>query len=107
RVGRIRPRSAGEQPELGARLENRLASLVIGLIWTPQLEPGLAGHPVAQGAHALPRDVHLRHPEELQLLDWPSVQLLDHRPGVRALDLKAPVDAGDRLAVRTTGRAVV
>ena len=107
RVGRICARSAREQPELGARLEDRLARLVVGLVRPPQLEAGLAGHAVTQGAHALARDVHLRHAEELQLLDGSSVQLLDDWPGVRALDLKAPVHAGDRLTVWTTGGAVV
>jgi hypothetical protein len=55
---------------------------------------------VPQGADLLTADVHPAHAEEPDLLQRLAVQLLDHLPRVRALDLEPPQLAGDRLAVR-------
>ena len=47
--------------------------LVVGLVWSPELETGRAGHAVAERAHLLARHVHVAHAEELQLLDGPPL----------------------------------
>ena len=100
RVGAVGARAARLDAELAPGLEDRVADLVVGLVRAPDLEPGSAGHAVAERADALAGDVHLGHPEELELLDRAAVDLLDHLPRVRALDLEAPLLAMHRLAVR-------
>src|SRR5690606_12962864 len=86
--------------------EDLLLDVVLLLVRTPDLEARRAGHAVAQRAHGLVADLHRRHVEELELVELFAIELLDHVPGARALDLEAPRDAVDRLAHRT-GRAAV
>jgi hypothetical protein len=55
---------------------------------------------VPQRAHPLAGDVHVAHAEELDLLELFTVELVDHFPGARPLDLETPQLARHGLAVR-------
>src|SRR5581483_2789954 len=107
RVRRVRARPDRLEPELLAGLEDGLAGLVVRLVRAPELEPGSAGHAVAQRADELPGDVHGAHPEELDVLDRPAVHRLEHLPRLRALDLEAPEPPHDPLARGAHRRAIV
>src|SRR5690606_12035110 len=107
RVRRVRARADREQAELGARLDDEVADAVVLLVRAPELEAGRAGHAVAQRVDGRAADLHRAGVEELELLDRAAVELLDDRPGVRALDLEAVVLARDRVAVRPRRRAPV
>src|SRR5262245_19603809 len=52
-------------------------------------------------------DVHVAHVEELELLQRPAVDLLDHLPRVRSLNLEPPQAPGDSVPVRTCRRPLV
>ena len=77
------------------------------LVGAPDLQARSARHPVTERAHLLAGDRHFAHVEELDLLDGATGELLDDRPGVRALDLEAVVVAVHCLAVGAGGGAVV
>src|SRR5690606_19096942 len=96
-----------DQAELFARLEDLLLDVVLLVVRTPDFEARRAGHAVAQRADGLVADLHRRHVEELELVERSAVELLDHVPGARALDLEAPRNAVDRLAHRAARAAVV
>src|SRR5690606_5057361 len=93
------------QAELFTGLEDLVADVVLLFVGTPDLEARRAGHAVAQRAHGLVADLHLAHVEELELVERGAVELLDHVPGLRALDLEAPRNAVHRLAHRAARRA--
>src|SRR5262249_48469933 len=107
RVRRIGAAAASHETELLAGLEDRRADLILLCIGTPDLEPGGARHAAAQGAHGPAANPHGGHVEELQLLERATVQLLDDRPRLGALDLEAPHRACDWLSHRAHRRAVV
>src|SRR5690606_31377589 len=107
RVRRIGAAADRDQAELFTRLEDLLADVVLVLVGAPDLEARRAGHAMAQRADGLVADLHRRHVEELELVERGAVELLDHVPGARALDLEAPADALDRLAHRAARAAVV
>ena len=49
---------------------------------------------MAQRSNPLASQIDVGHAEELDLLDVSAVELLDHLPGVRTLDLEALVACG-------------
>jgi hypothetical protein len=62
---------------------------------------------VAQRPGLLPGEVHDAHPEELDVLERTSVELLQDLPRIRALYLEPPDPPGDGLAHRPHRRPVV
>src|SRR5690606_13852832 len=107
RVRRVGARADLMEPEVLPCLDDRGADLFALLVRAPDLETGGAGHAVAQRAHRAARDLDRAHVEEPDLLDRAAVELLDHLPCVRALDLEAVALANDGLAHRPRRRAVV
>src|SRR5690606_7823611 len=107
RVRRIGTRTDRDQAELFACLEDLLADVVLVLVGAPDFQTRRTGHAVAQRADGLVADLHRAHVEELELVERLAVELLDHVPGARALDLEAPGDALHRLAHRAARRTVV
>src|SRR5690606_19933356 len=106
RIRRVRARPDLMQTEILAGLDDRGANLLALLVRAPDLESRCSGHAVTQRAHGPPRDLNRAHVEELDLLDRAAVQLLDHLPRVRALDLVAVALANDGLAHRP-GRGTI
>ena len=89
RVGGVGAPADLTQPELLARLDDRLAHRRLVVPGAEELPAGLTGHAVAQRANGLARDRHLRHAEERELGRRTAEQLLDHLHRVRALHLEA------------------
>src|SRR5690606_32773642 len=107
RVRRVGARADLMEPEVLPGLDDRGADLFALLVRPPDLETGSAGHAVAQRAHRAASDLDRAHMEELDLLDRPAVQLLDHLPRIRALDLVAVALANNGLAHGPRRRPVV
>ena len=107
RVRRIGAAATLDQPEFLARLDDRGADFFLLGIRAPDFEARRARHAVTQRAHGLAGDVHRAHVEELELFERATVQLFDHCPGIRTLDLEAPFLARYRLAHRPHRRTVV
>ena len=106
-VRRISAAAALDQPEFLARLHDRRADVFLFFVRPPEFEPRRARHAVAQRLHRTAGDGHRAHVEELELFERAAMQLFDHAPSVRALDLEAPFLARDGLAHRPHRRTVI
>src|SRR5690606_2205983 len=92
------------EAEFFASLQDFVADIFLIFIGAPDLKTRRSGHAVAQRADGLVADLHGRHVEELELLERFAVELLDHVPGARTLDLETPGNAVHRLAHRAARR---
>ena len=83
-----------------SRLKDDAADILQIRIRTPDFQSRSAGHPVAQGLHALGADIDPIDMEELDVRYRAAVHLLKDLGGVRSLDLETVMGPVDGLAIR-------